>query len=319
MSKIHIQLYRSRFTFSYCCFLGFRLAPFFLYHFIRRPYRQSVPALGYKKLPVTLRRRGRDSLYDALFLLLLQCLAKFTQISLYHPSTGQMLFFLSGMLASFDGCLEKRFQTGASLAFEDVLAELAVQERLQILRRYLHLYGAEEPIMNHLRQMFADHYETYIVALKRTQQDLVFEDVFACAHADSGIELCCLMEIAALFNGITLDEQARKDFYLFGMLGKFADDWIDIKRDLREGSPNLFYTLLCQVPDELAAFKKRVAQGKPLKVSWWHQRCPLTYAHYFEYIEQHYQQIQLSHLRLVCDLVVLPVIVGYDYDSPRWK
>jgi hypothetical protein len=54
------------------------------------------------------------------------------------------------------------------------------------------------------------------------------------------------MEIAALFNGATLDAHAHQDFYLFGMVGKFADDWIDIGHDVWAQSPNLLQALLSQ-------------------------------------------------------------------------
>jgi hypothetical protein len=308
--------YRATFTLPHCCLLGLRIAPCYLYHFMRRPYRQAVPAINYHPSRVGLRRRRRDALYDAMFQLLLQCVVAFIQRAA-HPATGQLLFFLSRVLASFDECFEQRLRSGLCLALDDILAEPAVQQNLTGLRAYLQLFQVEPSITDYLRQMFTDHYETYVAALKQAQQTLCFADVCAGAHFDSGIELCSLMDIAALFNGATLDARARQDFYLFGMVGKFADDWVDIGHDVRAQSPNLLHALLTQAPEELATFEKRLAEGGSRQADWWREACPCTYERYFTCIEEFHAQIQLPRVRLACDLVLLPAIIGYDYDPPR--
>jgi hypothetical protein len=54
-------LYRATFTLPYCCLLGLRFAPCYLYHFAMRPYQQALPAIGYYRSHVGLRRRRRDA------------------------------------------------------------------------------------------------------------------------------------------------------------------------------------------------------------------------------------------------------------------
>jgi len=76
------------------------------------------------------------------------------------------------------------------------------------------------------------------------------------------------MEIATLFNGATLDARARQDFYLFGMVSKFADDRVDIGHDVRAESPNLLHALLSQTLQELATFEQQMAQGELLQTDW---------------------------------------------------
>lgn len=312
------KLYRSKFTFRYRFALSLRLVPSCAYHFVMRPHRQSVPAIGYEMIHVTLRRRRRDALYDMLFALLLQCQESFVN-SPNHPATGQMLYFLSSMLGYFDICLEKRLLAGLPVSFDDILTDQSVYDSFKVFREYIQLFGAEDVIFEHLRQTFVLYYEAYVNSFRQAQNSASFKDVLTCIQFDSGHWLCCLMEVAALFNGKKLDERARQEFYLFGLLGKFADDWVDLARDMQDHIPNLLYALLQEAPAELAIVQQRLAARKSLGAQWWSRACPFTYNQYFEQIEQQYQQIHLPLLQQACDIILLPAIVGYDYDASRWK
>ena len=52
---------------------------------------------------------------------------------------------------------------------------------------------------------------------------------------------------------------------------------------------------------------------KCLYLGWWRKKCPKSTLALFEFVEQYYNQLSAPKLRLVIDLMFLPVIFGFDY------
>src|SRR5438128_322475 len=83
-----------------------RLAPYYLNHLIRQPYRRDVPAIGYMVPKVLTRRRRRlTALYDSMYNLLLD---GYTEITRYRlaAETGEMFFLLIELTRRIDEHLD---------------------------------------------------------------------------------------------------------------------------------------------------------------------------------------------------------------------
>jgi hypothetical protein len=297
--------------------LLFRLAPYYLNHLIRQPYRRDIPAIGYRVPRVLTRKRRRlTALYDAMYNLLLDSYAEITHSRL-AAETGEMFFLLIELTRRIDEHLDQHLGNDTSLSLDDVLKAPLIQEQIGIFRSYLHLFGRADTIMGYLRDLFATHYNNYVRALEKASSTHQFDAVLAAAEVDTGIWLRCTMEAVALFNGHKPDAEALDNFYLFGMVGKFADDMVDLPRDIEKNDPNLLYALISQTPGEKDILLTALEAHERLRASWWNEHCPRTFMAYFEYIEHYYRQIISRKLRFACDLIMLPAIVGRDYDPER--
>ena len=294
-----------------------RLAPYYLNHLVRQPYRRDVPAIGYKVPKVlTQRRRRLTALYDSMYNLLLDGYAEITHSKL-AAETGEMFFLLIELTRRIDEHLDQHLGSDTSLLLDDVLKAPLIQEQLAVFRSYLQLFGRAQVIMTYLKDLFAAHYDSYVRTLEKANSSLQFDDVLVAARVDTGIWLRCMLETVALFNGHKPHEEALNNFYLFGMVGKFADDMVDLPRDVEKNDPNLLYALAYQTLPERNALHAALKAHKRLRVTWWSEYCPHTYRRYFEYIEHYYKQIISEKLRFACDLIMLPAIVGRDYDPER--
>ncbi len=125
------------------------------------------------------------------------------------------------------------------------------------------------------------------------------------------------MDVIGLFSQSKLDEKARHDFYLAGMISKFIDDMLDIIRDIKEGSPNLLYALVSNCSSELATFTSAMHDHNYLSARWWRKHCPSTYQQYYQHIASYYNQVQSAGLRFACDLQMLAAVFNLNIDELR--
>jgi hypothetical protein len=228
-----------------------------------------------------------------------------------------MFFLLIELTRRIDEYLDQHLGGETPLSVDEVLKAPLIQEQITIFRGYLQLFSRADPIMRYLRDLFAAHYDSYLKTLEKANNTLRFDDVLGATKVDTGIWLRCMLEVVALFNGHELQEEALHNFYLFGMVGKFADDMVDMPRDVEKHDPNLLYALTCQTQCDKDALHAALEAHERLRVTWWGEHCPHTYRRYFEHIEHYYQQIVSKKLRFACDLIMLPAIVGRDYDPER--
>lgn len=307
------RLRLSRFYLFYLCV--FHLLPRGLYHFIKRPYCRDVLAIDYELSQQNRKqKRGLRALYDTMFSFLLDGYVELTGTKL-ASGTGQMVFFLVELARRLDKYLDEYFEIGNSLAMNEILEIPEIQEQIAVFRRYLGLFGCAEPILEYLNQMFDNHYDTYIDTLKAAKNNHRFKDVFEVARTDTGIWFRSVMEMVILFNKHQMNDEVLNDFYLFGMVGKFADDMADLVADIEQGSPNLLYALIRQNPEEYAHLQFAIKKGERLNIAWWKKRCPLTYIQYFKHIEHYHQQIKSSKVRIVSMLMFVPPARGLKHPS----
>lgn len=309
--------YYLKFSKIYVFNLLFRLFPYYLRHFFNSPHCKDVPDINYKCLRIPLfdiRLRNRRALYHAIRHILLDGYAELTELKLM-PATGQLFFFALELTVIFDEHLEKRLETNTPLDLAQILDEPIVKQRRKDFIYYLQQFGREEIIATHLQDLFVTYYDTYTHIL--LQNDWQFEEIYKAVQLDNGLWLRSLMEVICLFNEHDFQEAVLENFYAFGMVGKLADDMVDLVRDFNRGRPNLLYALICQNEAELANFQYALENRTRLTQDWWFNSCPRTYEEYFRYVEKYYDQITSQKLKLACDLLMFPAIMGYDYDPGR--
>ena len=287
----------------------FHLLPRYLYHFIKQPFCRDMSAID-DQLPQQNRKQRRSlrATYDAMFSFLLDGYVELAEAKL-APGTGQIVLFLVELTRRFDEYLDEYLGTGASFALNEVLERPAVQEQRAAFYRYVELFGRVEPIQKYLKQSFVTYYDTYIHTLNTAKNSLQFEDTLEAVKVESRW-LHGVMEIVRLFNGHQINDEVLNDFYLFGMIGKFADDMADVVCDIKQGLPNLLYALIRQNPEEYALLQLAIEKGKCLSIYWWKKHCPITYMCYFKHIEHYYQQMKSSKLRMASTLMFLPLARG---------
>ena len=81
--------------------------------------------------------------------------------------------------------------------------------------------------------------------------------------------------------------------------------------------PDLLYSLLAEHPREREVFETVVNGNTRLSGPWWIKHCPVTITQYFDTAREYYSRIESSKLRLTCDLLFLPAVLGADYDKGR--
>ena len=142
------------------------------------------------------------------------------------------------------------------------------------------------------------------IYLNTAKSSLQFEDTLEAVKIESRW-LHGVMEIVRLFNGHQINDEVLNDFYLFAMIGKFADDMADLVCDIEKGLPNLLYALIRQNPVEYACLQLAIEKRKRLSIYWWKKHCPITYMCYFKHIEYYYQQMKSSKVRVASTLMFL--------------
>lgn len=319
MKSQQLGPYYLNFTPTYRYRLGARLAPYYVLHFSAHPFRRDLPSMEYKRPRVTRKRRRIEALIDAMIHIMMRGYTELVGSPL-GASTGQLLLFLSRVVKSIDESFEKQLQANASLDLTEVMADPSVREKMDVLQAYLDLSGRREVVMERLQALYATHYQAYARRLSRTQHEWQFTEVLASAQFDSGTMVRAMLELVALFHGHPLAEGALEEFYEVGMVGKFADDMVDLGRDIRLGAPNLVYALVQQHPAELRALKTGSQSHERRNSAWWQRSCPTAYAEIFEHVSWYIARVGAPHLKLACDLCLVPPVIGRDYDlADGWE
>src|ERR1035437_2727768 len=101
------------------------------------------------------------------------------------------------------------------------------------------------------------------------------------------------------------------------MVGKLADDMVDLKRDVRDGGINLLVTYVHQDRDEAASLASALAAGEGLKLKGGRTNCPNAFAGFTHVLETYFEQITAPSMMDVAALLLVPAAMGMDYDSRR--
>lgn len=292
------------------------LAPYFIRHFLRRHYRQDIPELGYYYPLVNAKRRAREALFDGMYNLLLDAYSDVTQ-SKCTPPTGKLLYLLIELSRHLDEFIDDSANTKTQLTLSQILSNERVQQPLDLFVSYVTLYTDPNPIKKYLQKQFDTLFLQYLTIIYSVQMDSKFERTLLAGKIDTGAWMKSVMSIVGLFNQHHLTNDMLNQFYYFGVVGKFADDIVDLKRDYRRGRANLLVALLDEHPVEHMRLRQAVQKDVRMDMLWWVYNCPVTITRYLDYVQRYYNLIGSRKLRLICDLLFLPAMLGKDHDPNR--
>jgi len=274
------------------------------------PYRRNIPEIGFNFSEKGRKHKRRViALYDSMLNILLEGYVEIMGEKVI-PSTGQMLSLLFEMTLSLDEYLDKHRKTNDSLNIKTILEKPSIKEQRDMFHSYLRLYGRDESISSYLKDMFAAHYDHYIRLIRMDVGQESFEKTLEIAQMDNGRGYSSAGEIVRLFNLHQPNQNMLSQFYLLGMVGKFAEDIVDLACDIQKGHLNLFRSLVKQNPDEKENLFRQVEYQPRIDLDWLNKNCHRTFVEYFSLMEYYYNQITFPKLRLVGDLLIVPVYIG---------
>src|SRR5450759_2365185 len=217
------------------------LGPLYGRHLVRRPFARTLRYVpGYRRAS-GLSNRHRQALYDSV----LECLlrAYFRELrARYSPTTGPMLTLLIDVMKHLDMYLDAAETGGQIRAVAEILDVDGIRGPYEAFKEFAATHGQSEPVIRYLRNGFESHFPTYLGNMNRATRTGDPAAILDMAKDDSGFELRALMEMAALYNSTEPSDQAGRQVYAVGMVGKLADDMVDLKRDVRDGGINLLVT-----------------------------------------------------------------------------
>ncbi len=275
----------------------------------------------YLKSDINISKKGKkqkrhlNALYDSMFNILLKGYVEIMRQKII-PATGQMIQFLFELTMELDEYLDKNRNTDHPLSREEVRENPRIKEQLSIFHNYIKLFGREEPISSYLKDMFSVHYNHYIKLIKTDVGRESFNNTLEISQIDSGQSLSSTMEIVRMFNMHQPNQSMLNEFYILGTVGKFAEDIIDLARDIQKGHLNLFFSLVKKYPDEMENLCKEVKQHKRIDFKWLNKNCHRTFIEYTNIMDDYYSQLTFPGLKFICDLATVPVFLG-DYDPER--
>lgn len=295
-----------------------RSSPYILLHVVKRPYRQDIPAIDYSYSPGAY-SRYRLACFDALFNIVLDGYIEVSGQPVLS-TTGQFFFFALELTKSLDEVIDEALgeSTAKPLCAADLLAHCSVQKNLDDVKNYLRISNApDEKILTYLKGRFDDFFDRYIGLSKEAVTSKRFDDILRVAELDNGLWMSSMADMIAMFNRHSFSNRVRQDFHNFGMVGKLIDDIVDVKRDLVEGRSNLLYALVTDHDTSIDQLNLVLASEQRLSLNWWIKCYPSAYTEYLRILNHYLGLIQSNKLRLACDIMLLPTVLGYDYDPVR--
>jgi hypothetical protein len=308
--------YLAKFSIKYTSCLWMQFGIYFTYHFSFKPYRESILAEVLKGNIVSYKQKVNCAIYDVMYNILLDGYVELTGYDI-NSYTGQMLAKINSLLGTFDEVFERRLDAKEPLDLSNVLGEESVDIKSRLFQQYLQQFECSQSIISYLNSTFENYYTTYVSTLNVELSDLDFDKLFASIELDSGIQLSALMEVVRLFNEHEPCEQINRDFYALGLAGKLIDDIVDFRRDYAKRRPNLLYMLVTQRENELEILHQSIQKNISLTTHWWAENCPISFNRYMNYIDKYFHEITSSKLKMACDIMFLPAILGHDYDAIR--
>lgn len=281
--------------------------PHFTRNLIKHDYRGGLLEGG------SFSGRVRVAAYDSFISLLLDGYSELAGHQV-RPQTGGLIVRLNRLVAAIDDEYEARLADHRSLDFADVLGASQVQAKLVQFGDFLKPYPERRAIRNFLYERVEQNYHTYVSlsASDASKQDSDWH--FQTALLDSGGLSECLAHVIGLFHGQPVAEEVAGQFFVFGMMGKLADDVIDFWDDLAANRANLLLGMLHSHPAE----QKKVEEWAPSipgtairhGLRWWRRTCPESYADAADLVRDHRARLTSPKILLACDLVLLPAWYG---------
>lgn len=212
-------------------------------HLLCRPYGRDMPEMGHiktEKLP--LRRKIGDARGAAGGELMMLGYSELPRRSL-RPQSGTVVHLLSIMTNIFDALFERNLRLGASLDWEVLFHEPALQQYWSYFQAFLAPYGRKDAVFAQFEQYVQAGYVQHVANLKRGL-NLSYEEVLRQVAYDSADHIRLMMDLIVLFNAYPLEPQIQTRYYSLGILMNHADDLADLEHEMANRAPNLMLALL---------------------------------------------------------------------------
>lgn len=309
------KLYYERFNILFIISILVRFLPFFIRQLYITLFRDPIPGVDMKTDRLSFSDWIYHSLYDSVYSMIL-----FNSNDPSSPSFNKksmhLIYLLRQIASSIDGDLEALLVKDEYMGMENLLDSSRTQYYLEYLKKFQEYHQSPVDILDYSNRLLHEQMDGYIAQCKTAGTTYSVNDILECNDQDSGGWMVYLKEIIYLFNGI--NGYGAKDngtLHALGMAGKLADEMIDIKRDIKDSDPNLFYAILKKYPEEKNVFIRNFSNHRTLSSRWLKKHCPKSLDEFFEIVEDYYKKIDSGRMRLACHLMFLPVIIGIDYET----
>jgi hypothetical protein len=293
--------------------------PYYFRHLIYRPHRRNISPVNYEYPHVGILKRAAESALDVIYSLMLEGYAELVGLKVRNGTGLLLKFLIEDLTRPLDDVLEDELITKDTVDIETLLETPKLKNPCDTLRDYTSIYGVSENVIDYLHYLFSLLFEDYWNTLKKANNTREFVDVFEAVKIDNGILVADVMQVVRLFNNHDCSKDAQynlqRDFYFLGIVGKLADDIVDLKRDIKRDCINLLYALVSQNQPELQNLNTAIRSGDRLSIWWWRKYCPVSFARYYCYIERHYNQITSSKLKITANLLLLRAGIARHYDA----
>jgi hypothetical protein len=223
-----------------------------------------------------------------------------------RPETGALIILLYRLMAAFDNEYERRARDGGALDFDGILNGAPVNEHLRRMSAFLAPHPERHALREFLERFAATNFERY----RELTASRGVADQLALVELDSAGQLICTAYAIGIFNGHEPPASIVDEFAHVGIVGKLADDLIDVWTDHAEGSANLFATVVRDHPDEYQVFLANAATAPRPHHHLWRSHCPSAFAAYTRIVAEHRGKLTAPSLCIAADLMLLPAALG---------
>ncbi|WP_270886569.1 hypothetical protein [Pedococcus sp. 5OH_020] len=290
--------------------LALRLAPKYLEHLFRRPYRRDLALERPTRLCVGAVGRHSAAALDLWIDGYVSGLSRLLGTRLTRDA-GLVAVAYIRLMAAFNKEFEHRLALGAPLDLDVILDQHLVRscviswQRLAASRRFASRVAEFMDLPD-----FLDDYARYVrlatspgfVVTPRTQAQSIL--------LDSGGYLERLCRLVSEVHDVRAPRNALRDSFHLGVAAKYADELIDVTADHTEGRYNLLLALLSERPTERAAFESVGGTSQRLSVDWWIRHAPDTFDEFMDGFLAHYYHVASLDLRLLADLTMIRSVRG---------
>lgn len=286
--------------------VSYPFIPYWCSHIIRQPYRRP---LGIQPSSATLRLRGRIAAYDSVINLVIDGYGQLADHGLCKL-TGPLAIVFNRLVGAFDDEFERRLLAGRQLAFADILESESVRGRMQDLRDLLAPYPTGPAVRDFLDGWVAKQYDRYIDLMMNDASNITLDECFEAAAIDSGGFATCIAHVIGLFHGVTPSERMISQFSTLGVVGKFADDFVDFWADVQKNRVNLLDAFIRQNPVEYDRTRTVITCVPRTGLRWWVANCPRATAAFSETLDYHTSRLNTPALHQAARAMLLPAMWG---------
>ncbi|MEU8927635.1 hypothetical protein AB0D10_43160 [Kitasatospora sp. NPDC048545] len=213
-------------------------------------------------------------------------------------------------MAAFDDEYERRTREGGSMEFGDILGSGPLQVHMDALSEFLADHPERHSIRNFLECFAADNYKRYLQLTRSSETVRDISHQLEMIELDSGGFLTCTAHVIGIFNGHAPTAELISEFAHLGVVGKLADDMLDVWSDYREDVANILSGIIREYPEEYQVFAAHADVAPRVGFRWWRARCPRAFSSFTEILASHRSALSTRSLGVAGDLMLLPSVWG---------